>query len=414
MSIVKFVHCSDLHLGSPFKGISGTRSELGKKLINATFDAFERIVEVAVEHSVDFVLIAGDVFDSEDHSLRSRIFLRDQLERLQKYNIRCFIVCGNHDPLKSWSQAVKLPENTTIFDSGEPQTHLVERDGKPVAAVTGVSFPEAAVKKNLAKEFKREHSALPAIALLHSNVGSKAHEPYAPASLADLEQAGFDYWALGHVHTFAVLKDSSPCVVYPGCSQGTSPRETGEKGCCLVEIQDGAAPSVEFVPVDSIRYAFESLDITGFESYDEIFGGLNAVAEKLISENGNREIILRLDIIGRSSLNHELRGEDAEGVLGEELQNQLDGVTLDRVRVLTRNDFDFEALGEDNGFVTDIIAESDSVLNDEAGMSEIAAELKKIRLSCRSMPEFSEAELREVVIQARNIALDKLLEGQEL
>jgi DNA repair exonuclease SbcCD nuclease subunit len=414
MTIVKFVHCSDLHLGSPFKGISGTCSELGKKLINATFDAFERIVDIAVEHSVDFILIAGDIFDSEDHSLRSRIFLRDQLERLQKYSIKCFIVCGNHDPLKSWSQAVKLPDNTMIFDSGEPQTHLVERDGKPVASVTGVSFPEAAVKKNLAKEFKRAHSVLPAIALLHSNVGSKVHEPYAPASLADLEQAGFDYWALGHVHTFAVLKDSSPCVVYPGCSQGTSPRETGQKGCCLVEIQDGASPSVEFVPVDSIRYAFELLDITGFESYDEIFAGLNAVAERLISENGNREIILRLDIIGRSNLNHELRGEDAEGVLGEELQNQLDGVTLDRVRVLTRNDFDLEALGEDNGFVTDIIAETDLVLNDEAGMSEIAAELKKIRLSCRSMPELSETELREIIIQARNIALDKLLEGQEL
>ncbi len=413
MEAVKFIHCADLHLGSPFKGISSGNAALGSALAAATFDAFRNIIDLALERKIDFLLIAGDVFDSEDRSLHSRLFFKKQLERLETENIKCFIVCGNHDPLLSWSQAVELPGNTLIFAAGKAQTFIVERAGRDLAAICGTSFGSSKVKTNLARKFKRERSDIPAIALLHANIECGSHANYAPAKLSDLEKSGFDYWALGHVHSFAVLNKACPAVVYPGCPQGTSPRETGEKTCCFVQLQNHSDPRIEAVVVDEIRYAFKEVNISGIDTFEDLFATVNECCDKIIRENGKRKTVLRLKLSGRGKLNKELRDEAENDELAERFESETDAfgdqLFLNRVELSTRDDYAMENLNQDSGFIADLLACSDEMLENPEEMEKLEAEMKLIYKKCRAMPRFSDDELREIIEDAKHLVLDKLL-----
>ncbi|MDD5596825.1 MAG: DNA repair exonuclease [Victivallaceae bacterium] len=414
MSSVKFIHCADLHLGSPFKGIGSRNPELAAALAAATFTAFENIVGLALEQKVDFLLIAGDVFDNADRSLKSRLFFREQLEKLNSEDIKCFIVCGNHDPLSSWSRSVGLPGNTFIFDSAKPQTRIVERGGREIAAVCGMSFGSAKVSANLAAKFKRERLDLPAIALLHANIDNSSEENYAPARLADLEKSNFDYWALGHVHSFAVLKSAFPAVVYPGCPQGTSPRETGIKGCCLVEIKNGSAPEIKDFAVDVIRYAEREISINGVETFEKLFELTNAAGEKLAAENGGRKTVVRLKLSGRGVLNKELRAETAIGELEEHFEREVEAfgemLFLNRIELATGDDYDLEELTRNSGFIADLTACAGEMTRED--MEEIKQAVMQIYKRCRiDAKSFDESALPGIIEDAKRLALDKLLEG---
>ena len=106
-----FIHCADLHLDSPFEGIHDVDPQVARVLRHSTFNSFERIVFLAIEREVDFIVIAGDVYDSADQSLRAQIRFHDFLKRASEAGIQCFLIHGNHDPLNSWDAKLDLPLN---------------------------------------------------------------------------------------------------------------------------------------------------------------------------------------------------------------------------------------------------------------------------------------------------------------
>ncbi|MGA1845435.1 MAG: metallophosphoesterase family protein, partial [bacterium] len=259
MRPVRFIHCSDLHIDTPFRGIGEVHPDLRDLLHQSTFRSFAGIVECAISESVDCVLIAGDIFDSAERSLQAQIKFRDGLKRLSDAGIRSFIVYGNHDPLDGWSATLTWPEGVTIFGGRGVESHALKRDGKTVAMIHGISFATRDVYENLSLRFERTEPDVPAIGLLHANVGKNTgHLPYAPASLQDLSSRGMDYWALGHLHQHQILRESHPAIVYPGNSQALNPGERGPKGCCLVTLHPDGACEIRFVPTDMVRYAGES------------------------------------------------------------------------------------------------------------------------------------------------------------
>ena len=77
-----FVHTADLHLDSPLAALHVDNPELGRILRSATFEAFDRVVQLCLEEQVDFLLVAGDVYDGSDRSLRAQVKFRDGLQRL--------------------------------------------------------------------------------------------------------------------------------------------------------------------------------------------------------------------------------------------------------------------------------------------------------------------------------------------
>lgn len=96
---IRFIHTGDLHLGSPLKAVGEISERLKKSLIESSYTAIKNIVDAALEHNVDFVLMCGDIYDNEARSVKGNRFLTGQMKRLDDKNIPVFIIYGNHDPI---------------------------------------------------------------------------------------------------------------------------------------------------------------------------------------------------------------------------------------------------------------------------------------------------------------------------
>ncbi len=110
-----FLHCADLHLDSPFEGIHAAAPEIAAVLREATFQALDQIVDLARREQVDFIIVAGDVHDGENRSLRAQLRFRDALRKAGEAGIHCFIAHGNHDPLSGWEAHLTMPAQARRF-----------------------------------------------------------------------------------------------------------------------------------------------------------------------------------------------------------------------------------------------------------------------------------------------------------
>ena len=307
MKAFSFIHAADLHLGSPFIGIGSGSSATAGQLRSATFDAFSGLIDLCIEKSVDFLLVAGDVFDLSGRSLRAQLSFRDGLSRLSDAGIRSFVVLGNHDPWETWSSRISWPEGTRIFSPDRVETAIVSVDETPVAAVSGISYRNQRETRNLASLFKTEQPDLYQIALLHSNCGNNPdHGVYAPCSVDGLRKSGFDYWALGHVHEQRIL-DTFPHIVYPGCSQGLSIRETGEHGCYLVSVTADRQAALTFQPLDRFRWQSLEISIAGLGTLDNLDRVIAETLSRISEEADRRPVIGRIRLTGRGPLYSPLR-----------------------------------------------------------------------------------------------------------
>ena len=111
----KFIHCADLHLGSPFAGVRKLDPAAARKLALAPFSAFDRLADAALENHALFMALAGDVFDSDAPSLYAETRFRETIGRLDAAGVKVFWAKGNHD---SGVELEGLPANTTVFPAG--------------------------------------------------------------------------------------------------------------------------------------------------------------------------------------------------------------------------------------------------------------------------------------------------------
>ena len=123
MTSYKFVHAADLHLDSPFRGLLNDAADLASSLRDATFRAYDSVIDLCIDEKVDALLIAGDIYDGSTRSLRAQRRFNEGLQRLEAAKIRAFICHGNHDPLDGWEAKIAFPSNVVRFGrevSGAP------------------------------------------------------------------------------------------------------------------------------------------------------------------------------------------------------------------------------------------------------------------------------------------------------
>ena len=307
MTHLRFVHAADLHLDSPFTGIRSSAPEgVAHALYKATFEAYDNLIDLCIEEKVDALLVAGDVYDSADRSLRAQQAFIRGLRRLDAAGIRSFVCHGNHDPLNGWEAQLTYPSSCHRFGAEWEAAPMFEDDPSR-AVVYGISYAQQVVNRNLVSELGTVESSPFTIDLLHANVGDKpGHALYAPCSLEDLERTGIDYWALGHVHTREVMRPHGPAVVYPGNPQGRHVNEDGARGVYLVEV-DGDDIRLDFTPVDTVRWARLSVDASRMETDQELQDRLLEQIGKALEEAEGRPLVVRTEVTGRTSLHRNLR-----------------------------------------------------------------------------------------------------------
>lgn len=308
MTTFSFIHASDLHLDTPFRGVSDQPPAVTELLRTATLDAFESLVRLCIEKDAAFLLVAGDIFDGSDRNLRAQLRFRDGVARLAERGIQTFVSLGDHDAAETWAATLEWPKGVHVFSAERAESVTAMRNGAPLAQVAGLSHAKPGEERNLARELKPERTELFQIALLHANCGVAGHSPVAPCAPGDLAGAGFNYWALGHVHDRQILADA-PAVAYPGNPQGRCFHETGPRGCLLVQVDGQRRTEITFQPLDAVRWLEDELNIQGVGSVETLARLIGQKMESLRAAGGGRPVIARLTLEGRGPLYYDLNRE---------------------------------------------------------------------------------------------------------
>lgn len=263
MSTFRFLHAADIHLDSPLRGLERYDDAPVEAVRAAPREAFENLVQLAIDLEVAFVLLAGDLYDGNWKDYQTGIFFVHQMQRLERAEIPVFLVSGNHDAESQITRKLSLPANVTHFSSRRAQTKLLPELG---VAIHGQSFKGRAVPDDLSAGYPQAESGRFEIGLLHTSLdGREGHANYAPCTLEGLRSKGYGYWALGHVHKREVVAED-PWVVFPGNVQGRHARETGAKGCTVVSVDNGRVTAVEAHALDVVRWEHLEIDLGAVEA----------------------------------------------------------------------------------------------------------------------------------------------------
>lgn len=440
---VRFVHTADPHLGSPLRTAGLASGNLREQLEDATYDAFERIIDVAIDEDVDFVVVSGDLYDQESRSVRANEFAVDQFERLQSEGIPAYVIYGNHDPVETSTEYFELPSNVHEFSHVEAHEITYPPEGRPQARIWGQSYKERSDDRSMYYSYTPTDSSIPNIGLLHTGLNPDGRK-YAPCSRADLaSKSDIHYWALGHIHQTQVHWESQP-IVYPGIPQGRQITEPGVGGCFIVELDVDSEPALEFVPTSpllwrTVEVSLEAEDGEGPQRLDDVedvlFERLDSQGvdfEELEEELGvpiRRDewepegFVCRWELQGRTPVT-DLLNEEALDRLVDQLRSEGEEkrpfVWTASVRNETRTPLpDRDIVREDDP----VLQELDSVVEEALEDPEFRGELRSRAGNLWFEPEdeedqretqlqLTDEDLTELIEQAHARATDRLLEAK--
>lgn len=305
--MIRFLHTADIHLDSPLVGLQRYDGAPVEQLRGATRQALENLVRLALQREVQFVVVAGDLYDGDWRDHNTGLYFVKQLSRLQEAGIAVYVIAGNHDAASRMTRSLRLPPNPSgdapLLGHDAAETRVLDDLG---VAIHGRSFATAAETENLVRHYPAALPGLFNLGLLHTSLeGDAQHATYAPCSRDDLLAKEYQYWALGHVHRRQVL-EQSPYIAYCGNLQGRHIRETGAKGCLLVEVDARQQVRVEFQPLDVVRWELCEVDCTGAATTAEVLDRFRSTLSGLLGEHGERTMALRVQLHGNCAVHQVL------------------------------------------------------------------------------------------------------------
>jgi DNA repair exonuclease SbcCD nuclease subunit len=376
------------------------------------------LVDYAIDQAIDFIVIAGDLYDGDWRDYATGLFFNKQMVRLGRHGIRVYVLHGNHDAESQITRQLAMPENTWVFPPKKPHTfHLEDHN----VVLHGQSFATAAVSNNLARSYPESVRGTFNIGVLHTAAGGReGHANYAPCSLEDLLAKGYDYWALGHVHTKEVLHEY-PHVVFPGNLQGRNIRETGAKGFAVVTVDEQRIAAVDHVAADVVRWSRAVVDTTGCIKLEEVVDRISRVFASELGKADDRLLIVRVVLQGRTDINGFLR--DHPETLLAECRNAAivvsEDLWVEKTEVQTNQVYDLEAASVRPDAVGTLLRSAGELLEDPAALAALETELGSL---VAKMPEEVRRELfpdgqmasdllASIIEEAKAVLTSRLSEG---
>ena len=374
----KFVHAADIHLDSPQHKLDEYEGAPVEELRHATRRALQNMVELAIAEEVAFVLIAGDLYDGDWKDYNTGLYFISQMSKLREAHIPVYIAAGNHDAQSKLTKTLRLPEGVHLFSDEKPETHILDKVG---VALHGQSFKSPAIKKNLAAKYPFAMGGHFNIGVLHTcATGREGHEPYAPCSIKDLQNKGYDYWALGHVHQREVVLED-PLAVFPGNIQGRHVKESGPKGSMLVSVDDRGRAAADFRPLDVIRWFRVQQDVSGKDAPYDVIDEITARLQEILEQNEGMPIVARVEITGACPAHDELVS-DPERWSNEIRSAAVDAgggtIWIEKVKLRTESPQDMRSLEPAGGPIAEMIRYLDEVRADPSLVRELAGVLNEL------------------------------------
>lgn len=414
MDSVTFIHAADLHLGAPFKGLRACSSSWADVLLNAIPEAFRRIVDAAIERHVDFVVIAGDIFDDSRPSYADFSLFITGLKRLEEANIPVYFVTGNHDPFTSWDNGFSaLPSNAHLLGAGKPTFACYEREGKPLALIGGrgyysQSWPAGVdISEAVSRETAESELGVTApfmVGVLHTGLDiDPTRSPVAPKTLL---ARNVDYWACGHVHQPRLIpEEEAPRIAFSGCPQGRSVVETGQHGVYQITLCEGRPAQAEFLPMASVEWCRLEIDASPYETVAQVQEAIVSAQFAANSKACCQRMIFRVVLTGAASLHVRLDGHVLEDVR-QAVNDSYPFFFIDAIQNRTTAVLDKTALMKQGLFPSVYLA---SLEEYRAGSAEAVQGIEEEFCSCDlPLPRSLGAAMPALCEEAESLVLDLL------
>lgn len=399
---MRFIHAADIHLDSPLTGLSAYADAPVELLRTATRDAFTNLISEAISEKVDFVVIAGDLYDGTWKDHNTGIFFCKEMGRLKKAGIPAYVLFGNHDAESEMTKKLQLPDNVFTFDPRKPTTYLLNDLG---VALHGRSFKDAATTENLVTGYPQPVPGMLNIGVLHTALeGGTTHANYAPCTLAELHAKGYQYWALGHVHEFQVWEGKAK-IVFPGNLQGRHIQETGRKGAVLVTADENEITEIDRLFVDVLRWHSLNVDAVDAESLADVVRLIGQALEALVEDGPtNIPLAVRVEVSGKTAAHGELFGLETQlraEVLAQAAALGQERLWIEKVKVETEPTDNGESIRARADALSDLQDMLESAETDEAFLKglqeELLALVSKAPLELQStVPYFKDIRVGEL------------------
>lgn len=407
MKKIRFIHGADLHLDSPFQGLKDIPESLFQQVRESTFEALQTVVNHAINHSVDFVILAGDLFDGENRSFKAQSRLKKAMEQLNKHQISCYIIHGNHDHLKGNWIPLSWPSNVFFFKDKVDYFEF-KKDGV-TAHIYGYSYPEKSVNENITTQYKKVGKKDFHIGILHGTAeGQKGHDRYAPFSVKELLDKEFDYWALGHIHKRQILH-SHPPVIYSGNTQGRHKKELGEKGVFLVELDEAKSSVLTFLATSQIYWEELDVPIEGIEEVDELKTRCETILDTAKKAEDSLFVVFRFT--GAGPLHNYLLEQVEELIevlnFGQEEKTNFTFVVDKKLETI--GEWDRQQLKKEGHLISDIVTVVDSLVLEIEPLTGILDDIYSNPKLKRYLDYFNKEEQKQLLKESENAVIVALL-----
>ena len=397
--MIRFIHCADIHLGSPFTGLQQKNSTIAFQAIEATKTAFLTLIDTAIEYHVDFVLISGDIFDSSHQHIQEKIFLKEQFQRLAQAGIYTYLIHGNHDYgrfTEDWNN-----DWVKVFKE-EVSTEILKTSSGESVAISGFSYDTRWITESMAMHFPLRNSLVDYhLGMYHgqTRTASDSSTAYAPFKVSDLEKLHYDYWALGHIHR-AMDLDSYGKIAYSGTIQGRSFKEMGEKGFYLITLTKNLPMNRQFVSCNPIEWVEIEFLVEEVHSIEQIVSQL--YREILIQKwNDDKTYLLKFVLIVDRGFNQTWL-KLIEDLLQKEISKKYEKLYLIEM------DFEFRKLKRNNQLSIELLEDEESHLNRLQDIQNIA--MQHTLLAKYFSKEMSSEAFQHKMIQRAKVLIETNIE----
>ncbi|WHY02013.1 DNA repair exonuclease [Neobacillus sp. DY30] len=403
MKQISFIHAADLHLDSPMVGLKQLPANILLRVRESTFTALRKLTAAAIDHNVDFVILAGDLFDGEDRSLRAQSRFRNEMQKLSQKDIPVYVIHGNHDHISGSWVNLDMPSNVHVFGSEVEMKVFHSKRGDTVH-LYGFSYLQRHIFDKRIDDYQKQDPADFHIGILHGNEGGGTeHDNYAPFSIKDLLEKEFDYWALGHIHKQTILSETPP-IIYPGNLQGRNKKEIGVKGCYLITL-DEFKTNKEFIETSDVLWEEVTVDVSSAQSFQEIFQICQLTIERLRKAGTGILLTLNLkrvhldDIQEKKILDTELLE-----LLVDYENDEESFVWIVDLNLEDNQQFDRNNLLNEADFYAELFAAIDNFDNPE----EAIAPLYQHQLGRKYLTSITESEEKELLQRAEKLLIGLL------
>ena len=290
---LKFLHCADIHLDTPYTGLSPEKSDERRRGLRATF---MRMMEYVHGGGIDYVLMSGDVFDTYYATNSTAELL---IREFRNCPDTVFIIApGRHDAYEDNPiyTSGRLPSNCYVFSSDKLDRFDFEEDK---VTIYGWAFLERRMTENPLYDKHVDDVSKINIVCGYADLDASLDSDGCPISTSDLKKFGADYYALGSRHEggeFHSLEDS--IYGYAGALECTGFDEPGIGGAKLISVRyNGGELSIDAknMSFGQIVFKTEVIDITGVDTNNEI---VNRVSRLVSDKKYGAETALRVELVG--------------------------------------------------------------------------------------------------------------------